>query len=142
MDEWPEDLKIVEAIDVTKDDDEIYCMISFCSADAKFVSLEFLRGGAVVDERVEGFGPGLPVAQLISDMEEALREDALRMGATIEIIEIPPPFGREDYERALQAHYGAADGRIDDSRGRPTRRQSRGRFIWRALSGTPTWCHT
>ena len=77
MAEWPEDLKIVEAIDVTKDDDEIYCMIGFCSADAKFVSLEFRRGGAVVGERIEGFGPGLPVAQLISDMEEALREDAL-----------------------------------------------------------------
>jgi hypothetical protein len=57
----------------------------------------------VVDERIEGFGPGLPVAQLISDMEEALREDALRMGATIEIIEIPPPFGRD---HALQARYG------------------------------------
>jgi hypothetical protein len=56
-----------------------YCMIGFCSADAKFVWLEFRRGGAVVDERIEGFGPGLPVAQLISDMEEALREDALRM---------------------------------------------------------------
>ena len=117
MAEWPEDLKIVEAIDVTKDDDEIYCMIGFCSADAKFVSLEFRRGGAVVGERIEGFGlgPGLPVAQLISDMGEALREDALRMGATIEIIEIPPPFGRDDYERALQARYRAADGPIDDS---------------------------
>jgi hypothetical protein len=37
------------------------------------------------------------------------------MGTTIEIIEIPPPFGRDDYERALQARYRAADGPIDDS---------------------------
>jgi hypothetical protein len=28
---------------------------------------------------------------------------AERRGATIEIIEIPPRFGRDDYERALQA---------------------------------------
>jgi hypothetical protein len=108
--EWKEGFKIVEVIEVTGSAESVLCVIGAWPPANKVVMYTHERNGELVHEETFGFGPTLPMAELVSDLEEHLRNDARAMGAQFEIFEIPPPYGREQFEEVVAARAAAAKG--------------------------------
>ena len=105
--EWDENLKIVEVIEVTGPVETVVCLIGTWSSENKIVRMETYRGDKLVNEEVHGFGPELPMAELIRELEEGLRTDAQATGGRFEVFEIPAPFGREQLEAVAAARQSA-----------------------------------
>lgn len=97
--EWEDGYKVVEVIEVTGPVETSRCVIVAWPPANKGVSFYTYRGEELVREESFGFGPGLPLAELVSDLERCLQNDARAMGAQFEIFEIPAPFGREQVEQ-------------------------------------------
>ena len=106
--EWEEGFKIVEVIEVTGPVETVRCVIGAWPPANKVVMYTHERNGELVHEETFGFGPTLPMADLVSDLEEHLRTDARAMGARFEIFEIPEPFGQEQFEAVVAARRVAA----------------------------------
>ncbi|MGD0945820.1 MAG: hypothetical protein ABSA52_00200 [Candidatus Binatia bacterium] len=106
--EWEEGFKIVEVIEVTGSAETVLCVIGAWPPGNKVVMYTYERNDELVHEEAFGFGPRLPMAELVSDLEEHLRTDARAMGARFEVFEIPEPFGQDQFEAVVAARWAAA----------------------------------
>lgn len=106
--EGDEDFKIVEVIEVTGPAETVICVIGAWPPATKAVCMSTYRNDELVHEETFGFGPTLPMAQLVSDLEEKLEDDAHAMGGRFEIFEIPEPFGQVQFEEMVAARRAAA----------------------------------
>ncbi len=73
------------------------------------VRFETYRHDELVREDDVGFGPELPMADLLNDLEENLRKDASAKGARFEIFKVPAPYGPEQFEEVLAARRAEAE---------------------------------
>ena len=106
--EWEEGFTIVDVIEVTGPVETVRCVIGAWPPANKAVCLSIYRDDELVHEETFGFGPTLPMAELVSDLEEHLRNDERAMGARFEIFEIPEPFGQEQFEAVVAGRRVAA----------------------------------
>jgi len=107
--EWEEGFKIVEVIEVTGSAESVLCVIGAWPPANKVVMYTHERNGELLHEETFGFGPTLPMAELVSNLEEHLRNDARAMGARFEIFDIPEPFDQEQFEAVVAARWAAAE---------------------------------
>jgi hypothetical protein len=105
--EWDDGFKIVEVIEMTGPVEKVVCSIGTWLPENKVVHLETYRSDELVNEETFGFGPTLPMAELVSDLEEGLRNDAQATGAQVTIFRIPAPFGRAQFEEVVAARRAA-----------------------------------
>jgi len=80
--EWEEGFKIVEVIEVTGPVETVRCVIGAWPPANKAVCLSIYRDDELVHEETFGFGPTLPMAELVSDLEEHLRNDERAVAIT------------------------------------------------------------
>jgi hypothetical protein len=99
----------LEVIEVTGAAETVTCVIGAWPPANKVVMYTHEWNGELVHEEAFGFGPGLPMAELVSDLEERLRSDARAIGAQFEIFEIPAPFGRAQFEEVVAARRAATE---------------------------------
>jgi len=107
--EWDEGFTIVEVIEVTGAVETVRCVIGAWPPANKAVCLSTYRGDELVHEEAFGFGPTLSMAELVTDLEERLRNDARTMGAHFGIFEIPAPYGREQFEEVVAVRRPATE---------------------------------
>jgi len=105
--EWDDGFKIVEVIELTGPVGTVVCLIGTWPSTNKVVRFETYRGDELVHEEEFGFGPDLPMAALLSDLEEGLRKDAAVKGARLQIFEVPAPYGPEQFEEMLSVRRAA-----------------------------------
>jgi hypothetical protein len=99
--EWGEDFQLVEVIVASGPVERLVCLIGLYAPATKWVRLEAYRNDELVNTEDFGFDAALPMADLIRDLEQGLRRDAQAMGGRLEIFEVPPPFGKEQFEQML-----------------------------------------
>ncbi len=107
--QWDDGFKIVEVIELTGPADTVLCFVGTWPPANKVVRFETYRGDTLVHEEDFGFGPDLPMATLLNDLEEGFRKDAAVKGARLEIFEVAPPYGPEQFEEMLAARWAAAE---------------------------------